>query len=175
MSHLEKFLREAFPHVDPDLAAAAVSEILGDPGRKIAALEEELAECRELEGILRREVARLNAELGSHKEGIATASRAGLDVLGERARQRRMEGYDDEHDDGFSDFSLSAAAIAYAVDARLRGTTGRGFDNEPPVEWPWMPIEWKPKDIRRSLVVAAALLIAEIERLDRTVSPAASA
>lgn len=35
------------------------------------------------------------------------------------------------------------------------------------VLWPWDREWWKPKDRRRNLVRAAALLIAEIERLDR--------
>jgi len=33
--------------------------------------------------------------------------------------------------------------------------------------WPWNMVWWKPKNYRRDLVKAAALLVAEIERLDR--------
>lgn len=127
----------------------------------------EHGELHEILAVLRRETAKLSDEIGRQKDGVASATRAGLDVLGERARQRRMEGYDDAHDDGHEDFSLTAAAIAYALDARLRGTSGHGFDTSPPVEWPWMAADWKPKPVRQSLVVAAALIIAEIERLDR--------
>jgi hypothetical protein len=90
-----------------------------------------------------------------------------MDTLGERARQRRMEGYDDEHDDAHEDFSLSSAAIAYIMDARLRGTTGHGFTETPPTHWPWDINDWKPKGVRHALVVAGALIIAEIERIDR--------
>lgn len=37
----------------------------------------------------------------------------------------------------------------------------------PGLGWPFPPRSWKPKDRRRDLVRAAALLVAEIERLDR--------
>jgi hypothetical protein len=33
--------------------------------------------------------------------------------------------------------------------------------------WPWEDKWWKPKDRRRDLVRAGALIVAEIERLDR--------
>ena len=33
--------------------------------------------------------------------------------------------------------------------------------------WPWAAEWWKPKDCRRNLVRAGALILAEIERLDR--------
>lgn len=37
--------------------------------------------------------------------------------------------------------------------------------------WPWALEWWKPKDNRRNLIRAAALVIAEIERLDRAAAP----
>ncbi|SUU02078.1 Uncharacterised protein [Acinetobacter baumannii] len=40
---------------------------------------------------------------------------------------------------------------------------------EAPEYWPWDDCYWKPKSPRQDLVRAAALLIAEIERLDREV------
>jgi hypothetical protein len=36
--------------------------------------------------------------------------------------------------------------------------------------WPWADKDWKPKDRRRDLIRAAALIVAEIERLDRATS-----
>lgn len=42
-------------------------------------------------------------------------------------------------------------------------------DEEVPDFWPWGDCYWKPKSPRQDLVRAAALLIAEIERLDREV------
>jgi hypothetical protein len=96
-----------------------------------------------------------------------TRDRAWQDVVSERRRQRAMEGYDDTHDDAHEDFSLSCAAVAYIRDAVARGGGEVGFAQSPPPEWPWSDSDWKPKDIRRALVVSAALLVAEIERLDR--------
>jgi len=39
--------------------------------------------------------------------------------------------------------------------------------------WPWAEKWWKPKNERRDLVKAAALILAEIERLDRAAGIAA--
>lgn len=93
--------------------------------------------------------------------------RAWTDIVAERNRQRAMEGYDDQHDDTHDDFSLSSAAIAYLRDTVARGGGEQGFVNRPPEEWPWAKGDWKPKELRRNLVIAAALLVAEIERIDR--------
>jgi hypothetical protein len=47
--------------------------------------------------------------------------------------------------------------------------------HNPPAFWPWPPEWWKPCDRRANLVRAAALLIAEIERIDRAaLAPSAS-
>lgn len=104
------------------------------------------------------------------KTGAVTVDardRAWQDVVAERKRQRSMEGYDDHHDDAHDDFCLSYAAIAYIRDAVARGAGESGFVQGPPEEWPWSNGDWKPKEIRRNLVISAALLLAEIERLDR--------
>lgn len=42
-----------------------------------------------------------------------------------------------------------------------------GRDGHVPPTWPWGAEWWKPKEPRRDLVRAGALIIAEIERLDR--------
>lgn len=127
-----------------------------------------LADQDELISLLQQEIGRLNRMIVSHSDGFENASRAGLDILGERSRQRRLEGYHDHHDDQLVDLSLSSAAIAYIEDARLRGTSGgKGFDFSPPPSWPFSKDAWKPKDVRRSLVIAGALIIAEIEKVDR--------
>jgi len=97
----------------------------------------------------------------------AYKTRAWNDIVAERTRQRSMEGYDDSHDDAHEDFALSSAAIAYLRETVARGSGETSF-KRPPEEWPWAPADWKPKDIRRNLVIAAALVVAEIERLDRS-------
>lgn len=169
MSDLKKFLRLAHPQIPAEIIEGAASELLGNSNGGIS--KEAFDEAVENSAMFQEEIGRLNTEIIRHKDGVQNATKAGLDVLGERARQRRLEGYDDAHDDGHDDFALSAAAIAYVTDARLRATTGKGFDQKPPAEWQWGEKDWKPKAIRKSLVVAAALLVAEIERLDRSGSP----
>lgn len=171
---IESLIRTALPGIDPEMARLALVNLVKDSVTE--AIREtdrdrtsslDAAEDSEDIAMLRGEIGRLNTLLNSHTEGVAGATQAGMDVLGERARQRRMEGYDDAHDDAHDDFTLSSAAISYTMDARLRGTTGHGFTDTPPPDWPWDPSDWKPKNVRQALVVAAALIIAEIERIDR--------
>src|SRR5690606_26909755 len=96
------------------LAAAAAAELLarggntsGQPARKEGHISaDEHREVLEQNERYLNEIGRLSTEIVRHKDGVKNATRAGLDVLGERARQRRLEGYDDEHDDGLEDFSL---------------------------------------------------------------------
>lgn len=149
-----------------DLIKDSVAEAIRETDREKTTAQEDSEDSEEI-AMLRGEIGRLSGLLNSHTEGVAGATQAGMDALGERARQRRMEGYDDAHDDAHDDFTLSSAAIAYTMDARLRGTTGHGFTDTPPPNWPWDSSDWKPKSVRQALVVAAALIIAEIERIDR--------
>lgn len=89
-------------------------------------------------------------------------SKAIEDVIAERARQIEQEGWTPEHDDQHVPGSLSHAGACYAL-------YGENFDavGEPPPHWQWGRQWWKPAGMRRNLVRAAALIIAEIERLDR--------
>jgi hypothetical protein len=83
-------------------------------------------------------------------------------VLAERLRQIRQEGWTPEHDDQWTQAELAQAASAYTWPPGILADT---FPLR--VLWPWDRAWWKPKDRRRDLVRAAALLLAEIERLDR--------
>lgn len=150
-----------------DIVRTAVADALpkGEDRDTIANVS---VEDSEEVAMLRGEIGRLSSMINSHMEGVSGATRAGMDVLGERARQRRMEGYDDAHDDAHDDFDLTSAAIAYLMNARLRGTTGHSYADAPPHDWPWSARDWKPKGVRQELVVAAALIIAEIEKIDRS-------
>jgi hypothetical protein len=108
---------------------------------------------------------------------VDSASRAALDVLRERLRQQTEEGWTPEHDDRHSDGSLARAAASYAYAATLPDKARKyvsgiySLRNSFVLDelWPdsWDSKWWKPKDRRRDLVRAAALIIAEIERLDR--------
>ena len=97
-------------------------------------------------------------------------SKAIEDVLAERGRQINEEGWTAEHDDRHNDGELAAAGAAYAINAadQLHPYSQGDGGNAQPVIWPWAPEWWKPKSPRRDLVRAAALVIAEIEKLDRS-------
>ena len=99
-------------------------------------------------------------------------------VINERRRQQapcggyasvQGEGYGAWHDDQHDRGELAIAAACYAA-----GSTFEREDTHPKASrtitrrlWPWDMDWWKPTTPRRNLVKAAALCIAEIERLDR--------
>ena len=88
-------------------------------------------------------------------------SQAALDVLAERARQIEHEGYEPEADDAYEDAQLAAAAATYALLAT--GADGWRVDDH----WPWSELSLKKGEPRRMLEKAGALILAEMERLDR--------
>jgi hypothetical protein len=87
------------------------------------------------------------------------------EVMAERLRQVDKEGWSHEHDDEHTEFELTRAAVAYALAATA--TPEQPTAEDMGEVWPWDPLWWKPSSPRRNLVKAAALIIAEIERLDR--------
>lgn len=91
------------------------------------------------------------------------ATGAARDVLAERRRQVSAEGWTPEHDDQHKTGELAKAATCYASVYPLAASY-----------WPWDLKWWKPSDRRRNLVKAAALILAEIERLDRKASEGGS-
>jgi hypothetical protein len=97
------------------------------------------------------------------------------DVLRERARQIDVEHWTPAHDDEHGNRELAEAARSYVehyvgrqwlIHAYTDGLD-RYRAGPSPDDWPWDERWWKPKEPRRDLVRAAALLIAEIERMDR--------
>lgn len=83
------------------------------------------------------------------------------DIAMERRRHTEIEGWTPEHDDKYVDGQLAKAAACYALDHTTACIS--------PVSrfWPWALQWWKPTTTRRNLVRAGALIVAEIERLDR--------
>ena len=81
-----------------------------------------------------------------------------LDISAERLRQHREEGWTEDHDDKHDAGELADAAACYAL--------GKPWEIVKQL-WPWQMNWWKPTDKRRNLVKAGALIVAEIERLDR--------
>ena len=90
------------------------------------------------------------------------AARAGVvgEIAAERERQKSVEGWTEAHDDEHADGELARAAACYARFAHYAPAL-------PPIGWPWELSAWKQKGARRDLVRAAALIVAEIERIDR--------
>lgn len=76
------------------------------------------------------------------------------EIAAERHRQVMSEGWSAEHDDQHTNGELSRAASCYALHIRTPW-------------WPWHLKWWNPQSKRRNLIKAAALIVAEIERLDR--------
>lgn len=92
----------------------------------------------------------------------ARESTAARDVLVERERQIEIEGWSAERDNEYTTGQLADAASCYAL-SNPYPDHERGV----PADWPWSRKWWKPTTRRRDLVKAGALIIAEIERLDR--------
>lgn len=112
-------------------------------------------------------LVRLTLESSAHP--ATDLANAAQDVLAERARQIASEGWTLEHDDEHDPGDLACAGAAYALsagDAIHPMSQGDGGCQQPTF-WPWDAEWWKPKTPRQDLVRAAALIIAEIERLDR--------
>lgn len=86
-----------------------------------------------------------------------------VDVAAERRRQVEKEDFDASHDDMATRGQLAGAAACYA----MTGIEHWARDQAIKTIWPWDEGWWKPTDRRRDLVKAGALIIAEIERLDR--------
>jgi hypothetical protein len=85
------------------------------------------------------------------------------EVRAERKRHLIEEGWTPEHDDKHDMGEMALAAGCYALNA----ASERFADGIVPIFWPWAREWWKPKSRRRDLVRAAALIVAEIERMDR--------
>lgn len=137
-----------------------------------------LALLDELEAVQKTAAARLEAIDRTHKMFQRERDRADaaekriaelearafnpaiLDVIAERQRQQSVEGWTPEHDNAYQNSELADAAACYATHAH-----NQGFST--PAHWPWSPDWWKQSGARRDLVKAGALILAEIERIDR--------
>lgn len=91
---------------------------------------------------------------------VLAFSPAILDVISERQRQRSVEGWSSERDDAYQNSELADAAACYAIHAHNQSVST-------PAHWPWGPVWWKQTNPRRDLVKAGALILAEVERIDR--------
>lgn len=92
--------------------------------------------------------------------------KAAFDVLAERWSHVTERGWVEEHDDKYQRDELALAAVAYAMPGWVRDLTLGSLALWKMI-WPWNLSWWKPRTRREDLVRAAALLIAEIARIDR--------
>lgn len=90
----------------------------------------------------------------------------GIEIAQERNRQIMTKGYQPETDDAYVEGELAQAAATYALTAAdISGA--HAF-------WPWHQHTFRPGDPRRNLIKAGALIMAEIERLDRAAASGCS-
>ncbi|HHR4050322.1 TPA: DUF550 domain-containing protein [Salmonella enterica] len=97
---------------------------------------------------------------------------AWYDIMSERLRQIHMEGWAPEHDDTYDGGELAGAAACYARHVSARGwvyaeNPAAYQDEDVPGDWPWAEEWWKPTSPCRDLEKAGALILAEMERINR--------
>lgn len=120
----------------------------------------------EAAGVLRACADRI-AALAATPPALTQAAR---DVLAERVRQISSEGWTPEHDDQYRPGEMLMAADSY-----ISWNCGEYEPGTAPINWPWK-LEWfKPTTERRNLEKAGALILAEIERIDRAAIAASAA
>lgn len=98
-------------------------------------------------------------------------SQASIDILSERSRQVEKEGWSISQDDAYPDGTLARAAASYAIwrDGNIfLARLARRL-------WPFPGDFLKPKSQRHNYVRAGALILAEIEKIDRQGSALATA
>jgi hypothetical protein len=124
-------------------------------------------------------------QMAEHPDANNPSARILHEIFTERERQVVDEGYDEVHDDQHAAGSIAAAAGVYAIFTTFTDADRRCGDYCEPIHpavrgfiqrtWPWDVRAFKPKGRRRDLIRAAALLVAEIERLDRAAVPTEAA
>lgn len=115
---------------------------------------------------------RMHAAIVATRAPAALMSDAARDVLAERMRQVETEGWTPAHDDEHGGGEMARAAATYAL--YDQGLPGAMILENGLRLWPW---DWrwlKPKSNRANLVRSGALVVAEIERLDRAALRAAA-
>ncbi|MBR8279752.1 hypothetical protein [Burkholderia vietnamiensis] len=113
-----------------------------------------------------RWINELRASIAAHpgqQEPRAEVTDAARDVLAERRRQVEAEGWTAKHDDAHTGSEMALAAASYAMSA-----AGFSCGNIWPWDWHW----YKPTTPRRDLVKAGALILAEVEKIDRAAARA---
>lgn len=125
---------------------------------------------------LEKLTAKLKSEIIMSQE--PNQSQALIDVLAEMDRQYVTEEHGGEDyspiqdDINNADYQMAWAALSYVYHYVIwpedhPNSIVRRKTTPAPLTWKWNSEHWKPKTPRRDLVRAVALLIREIERIDR--------
>jgi hypothetical protein len=89
--------------------------------------------------------------------------------IAERRQKQIAKGYDAAHDDQHANGEIAMSAAAYCQSAAkpklYQKKPGAAFTF--PMCWPWKPAEFNPKNSKEDLIDAAAMIVAEYERLER--------
>jgi len=176
---IEAFQFTGGSNTDPSVPAWFVDAVLSGT---VVASSDHIA-IKTLEGVMRGEIGDwiirgVKGEIYPCKPDVFAATYEAVngssplaieDVATERRRQVEQEGWTPQHDDReHEQGALACAGAAYALHAgHVVNPNRAGYFSPPPDFWPFDEEWWKPKNPRRDLVRAAALIIAEIERLDR--------
>ena len=110
----------------------------------------------------RERIAETLRSLAKRAEALEESD-AVKDVKAERRRQIESEGWTPDHDDEHAYGEMASAGACYA----LNGAQHWAAKMAAAQFWPWSKDWWKPTTRRCDLVKAGALILAEIERLDR--------
>lgn len=106
-------------------------------------------------------------DAGRELAALLATTQAARDVLAERQRQIEVEGFDAARDDEYHGCELAAAAACYALCDTLEHVKSLRIGGAGVSIWPFPLHWWKSTTYRRNLTKAGALILAEIERLDR--------
>ena len=100
---------------------------------------------------------------------ISRMNTALLDIEAERVRQVEKEGWTQAHDDSHKDGQLADAAACYAAteSSVMYASEGGMMYDLWPANWDRKWNKRSKHDRRRQLVIAGALIVAELERLAR--------
>lgn len=89
--------------------------------------------------------------------------------IDQRRQKQIAKGYNAAHDDQHTkgEIALGAAAYCEAAGRADVYSVRIGRASAFPLCWPWKPSEFRSEGPRENLLKAAAMIVAEIERLDR--------
>lgn len=119
-------------------------------------------------------LAEARAQMEAAQPAIDTSSNILDEILLERIRQWKDKEWSYAHDDQHGNGELGRAAAYYAACNAPSTYVVQSYSLALHLEavWPWDVKYRRPRPARENLIRAGALIVAEIERLDRAEGPA---